>query len=72
VVRGDLADRESIRRALHDCSGVFGVTDFYEHFDREYRLGVNLVDAVADSEVRCIAGLLFRASLRPVHRACTT
>ncbi|HEV8579035.1 MAG TPA: NmrA/HSCARG family protein [Thermoanaerobaculia bacterium] len=51
VVQGDLADRASLRSALKDCYGVFGVTNYWEHFAGERRHGMNLVNAVAGSEV---------------------
>jgi len=47
VVQGDLDDSESLRRALDGCYGVFGVTNFWEHFTAEERHGRNLIDAVA-------------------------
>lgn len=52
LVRGDLADPASLRRALAGCWGVFGVTNFWEHFEREYEHGKNLLDAVAESSVQ--------------------
>lgn len=51
VVAGDLADPASLCAALRGCDGVFGVTNFWEHFDRERQHGKNLVDAVAASGV---------------------
>lgn len=51
VVRGDLADLGGLRSAMEGCYGVYGVTNFWEHFDAEYQQGINLVDAVADSGV---------------------
>lgn len=51
VVRGDLSDLESVRDAIAGCYGVFGVTSFWEHFEREHEQGINLVDAVADAGV---------------------
>lgn len=51
VAQGDLADPASLRRALADCWGVFGVTSFWEHFEREFEQGKNLIDAVAESSV---------------------
>lgn len=51
VVGGDLADFDSVRRAMVGCYGVYGMTSFWEHFDDEYRHGINLVDAVADAGV---------------------
>jgi uncharacterized protein YbjT (DUF2867 family) len=50
-VRGDLEDLSSLRAAMKGCYGVFGVTSFGEHFEREYPQGKNLVDAVAASGI---------------------
>jgi uncharacterized protein YbjT (DUF2867 family) len=52
VVQGDLDDADSLRRALADCYGCFGVTNYWEHFEHEYDQGRNLIDAVADSGVQ--------------------
>ena len=52
VVGGDLDDRASVDAALVGCYGVFGVTSFWEHFEKEYEHGKNLVEAVAASDVR--------------------
>jgi uncharacterized protein YbjT (DUF2867 family) len=46
VFKGDLENPESLDAALKGCYGVFGVTNFWEHFDKEYEQGINLVDAV--------------------------
>lgn len=51
VVKGDLDDPASLRAALEGCYGVFGVTNFWEHFENEEQQGRNLVDAVAASKV---------------------
>jgi uncharacterized protein YbjT (DUF2867 family) len=51
LVRGDLEDTASLKAAMKGCYGVFGVTNYWEHFDREYPQGVNLVDAVAASGI---------------------
>jgi len=51
VVQADLDDLVSIRRAVHGCKGVFGVTDFWEAYFREYDQGVNLIDAAAEAEI---------------------
>ncbi|HEU4563681.1 MAG TPA: NmrA/HSCARG family protein [Gemmatimonadaceae bacterium] len=51
VVRGDLADVESLRAAMAGAYGVFGVTNFWEHFAGEYQHGINIVDAVSDSGI---------------------
>jgi len=52
IVQGDLADLESLKSAMNGCYGVFGVTNFWEHFDKEYDQGKNLVDAVAASKIK--------------------
>ena len=52
LVRGDLDNLESVKMALQGCDAVFGVTNFWEHFAREYEQGKNLIDAVAASDVR--------------------
>ncbi len=51
IVQGDLEDPASLHTALKGCYGVFGVTNFWEHFDGEYQQGINLADAVAASDV---------------------
>ena len=51
VVKGDLDDLRSVRAAAEGCYGVFGVTNYWEHFDKEYQHGKNLVDAVKGAEV---------------------
>lgn len=52
IVTGDLYNKASIAAALKDCDVVFGVTNFWEHFEKEWEQGVNLVDAVAESGVK--------------------
>jgi uncharacterized protein YbjT (DUF2867 family) len=52
IVRGDLDDRASLRSALDGVHVAFGVTNYWEHFDREADLGLKLVDALADSAVQ--------------------
>jgi uncharacterized protein YbjT (DUF2867 family) len=51
IVQGDLEDAGSIRAALKGCYGCYGVTNFWEHFEKEYGQGRNLVDAVQRSGV---------------------
>lgn len=51
VFKGDFADQKSVNVALEDCQYAFGVTNFWEHFDKEYELGRNLVDAVATAGI---------------------
>jgi uncharacterized protein YbjT (DUF2867 family) len=52
IVQGDLDDPASIRAALEGCYGAFGVTNFWEHFEKEGQQGRNLVHAVADAGVK--------------------
>lgn len=51
VVKGDLEDPARLRAALDGCDAAFGVTNFWEHFEREYPLGKNLIDAVSASGI---------------------
>lgn len=51
VVKGDLDDTGSIFNAAKGCWGVFGVTNFWEHLDKEFQQGKNLVDAVESAGV---------------------
>lgn len=37
---------------MEGCYGVFGVTNFWEHFDGEYNQGKNLIDAVQKSGIQ--------------------
>jgi uncharacterized protein YbjT (DUF2867 family) len=52
VIEGDLADRASLKSALDGAYGVFGVTNYWEHFDKEIEHGKNLTDAAAESEIQ--------------------
>ncbi len=52
LFRGDLEDIGSIELALRGCDAVFGVTDYWEHFEREYDQGRNLIDAIRHSNVQ--------------------
>jgi uncharacterized protein YbjT (DUF2867 family) len=65
LVKGDLDDRESLRAALEGVYGVFGVTNFWEHFDREAEQGRNLVNAVAGSDVEHFV----LSTLPPIEKA---
>jgi uncharacterized protein YbjT (DUF2867 family) len=51
IVQGDLDDPASIQAAVAGCAGVFGVTNYWEHFDKEAEYGRNLIDAVAGANV---------------------
>src|SRR5688500_18323400 len=51
VVQGTLDDRASLRAAMKDVYGVFGVTSYWEHFQKEVEQGRNLIIAVAGASV---------------------
>jgi len=51
VVQGDLDAPETLDAAMKGCYGVYGVTNFWEHFEREYGQGKNLVGAVAKAGI---------------------
>src|SRR5260370_3435455 len=51
VVKAGLDDPASLKSVLRGCTGVFGVTDFWEAFLREYDQGVNLIDAASEAGV---------------------
>lgn len=51
VIVGDMADEDRLQAAMDGCYGVFGITSYWEHFKREFRLGMNLVEAVAVSGI---------------------
>jgi len=51
IVKGDLDDRASLRAAMKGAYGVFGVTNYWEHFEKEEEQGRNLINAVAGAEV---------------------
>ena len=65
IAQGDLDDVASIRAALEGCYGVFGVTNFWEHFQKEGELGRNLVKAVAGAKVEHFV----LSSLPPIEKA---
>ncbi len=46
VVAGTMDDVKSLQKAMQGCWGVFGVTNYWEHWDREYDHGINLMQAV--------------------------
>jgi uncharacterized protein YbjT (DUF2867 family) len=51
IVRGDLDDRPSLRAALASCSGVFVLLGCGQHIAVDRRRGLNLINAVAGSEI---------------------
>lgn len=52
IVHGDLENVNSLKEAMKDCYAVFGVTNFWEHFENENKQGINLVDAVSQSNIK--------------------
>jgi uncharacterized protein YbjT (DUF2867 family) len=52
LAAGDLGDRAGLEAAMAGCHGVFGVTNYWEHFDKEHEHGRNLVDAARAAGVR--------------------
>ena len=65
VVQGNLDDVASIEAALDGVYGVFGVTNFWEHFAKEAEQGRNLVSAVAKANVKH----LVLSTLPPIEKA---
>jgi len=51
LVKGDANDEAAMAEAMKGCYGVFGVTNFWEHFDKEYDHGINIINAVVKSGV---------------------
>lgn len=51
IVQGDLSNKASLVHALEGCQLVFGVTNFWEHFEHEVQHGKNLIDAIASSDI---------------------
>jgi uncharacterized protein YbjT (DUF2867 family) len=52
LVHGDMDNIESLKNAMKGCYGVFGVTSFWEHFEKEFQQGKNLIDAVAETNIK--------------------
>ena len=65
IVHGDLDDPASLAAALEGVYGVFGVTNFWEHFDKEGPQGRNLVEAVAAANVQHF----IYSTLPPIEKA---
>lgn len=51
VVEGTMDTIESLTKAMEGCYGIFGVTSFWEHFEKELYQGKNLVDAVHQANI---------------------
>ena len=52
IATGDLDDQASIGKALDGVYGVFGVTNFWEHFAKEKEQGENMIRAIAGAGVQ--------------------
>ena len=52
IVEGDLNDRQSLQLAMKDCYGVYGVTNYWEHFEKEYDQGKNLIDTAKEMNIK--------------------
>lgn len=46
IVAGDMNNIESLKLAIKDCYGVFGVINSNGNYNKEYELAKNLIDAV--------------------------
>lgn len=64
LVEGNLDDKNSLLKAMKDCYGVFGVTNFWEHFEKEAQQGKNLIEAVKESNIQHF----ILSSLPPVNK----
>lgn len=51
IFAGDMFDEARLEAAMEGCYGVFGVTSYWEHYKKEFSLGMNLVEAVAVSGI---------------------
>jgi uncharacterized protein YbjT (DUF2867 family) len=51
ITEGNLDDKNSLLKAMKDCYGVFGVTNFWEHYEAEFEQGKNLLEAVQESNI---------------------
>lgn len=52
VVQADFDDQASLCRAFKGCYGAFGVTDYFDAFEKEYQQGVNIIDAAKATGIR--------------------
>ena len=64
IVTGDLFEPDTVAAAMRGCYGVFGVTSYWEHFEREEELGANLVDAAHETGIEH----LVLSTLPPVNQ----
>ncbi|ULQ53164.1 NmrA/HSCARG family protein [Flavihumibacter fluvii] len=52
LVYGDLNKPDTLVNAMQDCYGVYGVTNYWEHYDKEFQQGRNLVNAVKKTDIK--------------------
>lgn len=52
VFAGDMQDITRLEEVMDGCYGVFGLTNYWEHFGQEYNLGMNVIEAVAVSGIQ--------------------
>src|SRR4029078_101331 len=52
IVAGELNNPAALRAALRGCDGAFGVTNYWEHFEREFEHGRNFIDALTASGIQ--------------------
>jgi uncharacterized protein YbjT (DUF2867 family) len=52
VIEGTMDNLDDLKAAMHRCYGVFGVTNFWEHFEKEMEHGKNLIAAVHQSDIQ--------------------
>lgn len=53
LIKGDMNDKESLKKAMTGIYGVFSVQNFWEHgYDGELTQGKNLIDAAKDAGVK--------------------
>jgi len=52
IFEGDINDRNSLQLAMKDCYGVYGVTNYWEHFEKEYEQGKNLIDTAKEMNIQ--------------------
>lgn len=51
VAEGNMNDISSLKKAMNGVYGVFGVTNYWEHYEKEFDLGKNLIDAAKESGI---------------------
>lgn len=51
LIAGDLSNKKALVDAMKDCTGAFGVTNFWEHYYDELQHGYNLIDAAEEAQL---------------------